>query len=53
MRVVSTGVDDASLSRGSSAVLLGAALIAAWIAIALRRTKAAAPHWPWERTDEE
>lgn len=41
------------ISRGSSAVLLGAALIAAWIAIALRRTKAAAPHWPWERTDEE
>ncbi|MFD5213225.1 hypothetical protein [Microbacterium sp. NPDC058345] len=38
---------------GASLVLLITAVAGAWIAIALRRTSASAPHWPWERTDEE
>ncbi len=38
---------------GSSAVIVVAALIAAWVAIALRRTGARAPRWPWEKKDED
>ena len=38
---------------GSSAVVVLAALVAAWVAIALRRTRARAPHWPWEKKDED
>lgn len=33
---------------GGSAVIVVAALIASWVAIALRRTTARAPRWPWE-----
>jgi len=29
-------------------VVFGSALVAAWAAIALRRTAARPPHWPWE-----
>lgn len=39
--------------QGSSLVVLLAAVVGAWIAVALRRTRAAAPRWPWEREDEE
>ncbi|UWF78736.1 hypothetical protein JRG78_10475 [Microbacterium sp. EF45047] len=39
--------------RGPSAVLLLAAAVAAWIAVALRRTRARPPHWPWERAADE
>ncbi|WP_193596824.1 hypothetical protein [Microbacterium sp. YJN-G] len=39
--------------RGSSLIVLLAALIGAWIAIALRRTRARALRWPWEDRDEE
>ncbi|GAB6859075.1 hypothetical protein [Microbacterium xylanilyticum] len=38
---------------GASAVIVVAALIAAWVAIALRRTAARAPHWPWENGDDD
>lgn len=38
---------------GASAVVVVAALIAAWVAIALRRTAARAPRWPWEKDDDE
>ncbi|MFD6700630.1 MULTISPECIES: hypothetical protein [unclassified Microbacterium] len=38
---------------GASAVIVVAALIAAWVAIALRRTEARAPRWPWEKDDDE
>ncbi|WP_143738259.1 hypothetical protein [Microbacterium esteraromaticum] len=41
------------VTRGSSAVVLAAALVAAWIAVALRRTQANPPRWPWERNEEE
>jgi len=37
---------------GASAVIVVAALIAAWLAIALRRTAARAPRWPWEKDDD-
>ncbi|WP_424937623.1 MULTISPECIES: hypothetical protein [Bacteria] len=38
---------------GGSAVVAGAALVAGWAGIALRRTRARRPHWPWERHEEE
>ncbi|MFE6736269.1 DUF6121 family protein [Microbacterium sp. NPDC057650] len=36
---------------GASLVVALAALVAAWIGVALRRTRSQRPHWPWE--DEE
>lgn|SRR5690606_6736143 len=36
------------ITRGSSLVVLLAAAVGAWVAIALRRTRARAPQWPWE-----
>ncbi|MDQ4214185.1 hypothetical protein [Microbacterium capsulatum] len=36
---------------GASAVIVLAALVAAWIGIALRRTAARAPRWPWEKDE--
>ncbi|GAA3940552.1 hypothetical protein [Microbacterium soli] len=41
------------VTRGPSLVIAAAALVAAWSAIALRRTRASAPHWPWEGDEEE
>ncbi|BDZ40582.1 hypothetical protein [Microbacterium suwonense] len=41
------------VTRGSSGVLMASALIAAWVAIALRRTRGSAPSWPWEHQDTE
>ncbi|MDR6866700.1 hypothetical protein J2Y69_001293 [Microbacterium resistens] len=38
---------------GGSAVIAFAALVAAWAGIALRRTRARQPHWPWESPDED
>lgn len=38
---------------GASAVMVLAALIGAWIGIALRRTGARAPRWPWEKRDDD
>ncbi|WP_336646362.1 hypothetical protein [Microbacterium sp. USHLN186] len=39
--------------RGSSAVLVVVALIAGWIAVALRRSRSGTPRWPWERDESE
>jgi len=39
--------------RGSSAVLVAVALLAGWLAVALRRSRSGTPRWPWERGDEE
>lgn len=39
--------------RGSSVVIIVAALIAGWIAVALRRSRSGTPRWPWERDDDE
>lgn len=51
--VVATAVVGDLVRGGASAVLLFAAAIAAWGGIALRRTRANPPRWPWERDEEE
>ena len=33
-------------------VLAGAALVAGWSGVALVRTRASRPHWPWERDED-
>lgn len=51
--IIATAVAGGLVRGGASAVLLVAAAIAAWSGIALRRTRASRPQWPWERDDEE
>ncbi|MFJ4222806.1 hypothetical protein [Microbacterium sp. NPDC089695] len=51
--VIATAVAGGLVSGGASLVLLGAAVVAAWSGIALRRTRAQHPRWPWEGDDEE
>ena len=51
--IVATAVAGGLVVGGPSAVMLGAAAIAAWGGIALRRTRAEHPQWPWERDDDE
>ncbi|MDF2562663.1 MAG: hypothetical protein K0R99_4109 [Microbacterium sp.] len=51
--VIATAVAGDLVRGGASAVLLVAALIAAWGGIALRRTRAEHPRWPWEREEDE
>lgn len=51
--VIATAVAGDLVRGGASAVLLVAALIAAWGGIAVRRTRAEHPRWPWEREEEE
>lgn len=51
--VIATAVAGDFVRGGASVALLLAAAIAAWGGIALRRTKAGRPRWPWERDDEE
>lgn len=51
--IVATAVAGDLVTGGPSAVLVLAAAIAAWGGIALRRTRAQHPQWPWEREDEE
>lgn len=51
--VLSTAVAGDLVRGGASAVLVLAAAIAAWGGIALRRTRAQHPRWPWERHDDE
>lgn len=50
--VVATAVAGDLVLGGPSAVLLVAAAIAAWGGVALRRTRAQHPRWPWEHDDE-
>ncbi|MGJ0389194.1 hypothetical protein [Microbacterium sp. CGR1] len=51
--IVATAVAGDLVTGGPSAVLVLAAAIAAWGGVALRRTRAQHPQWPWEREDEE
>ena len=51
--IVATAVVGDLIGGGASIVILAAAAIAAWGGIALRRTRAEHPRWPWERDDEE
>lgn len=39
------------VTGGASLVIFAAAAIAAWAGVALRRTRAKRPRWPWERDD--
>ncbi|MDJ1114385.1 hypothetical protein [Microbacterium dauci] len=58
---VFTGVDPARAVAASGAfalswfalVLAAAAAIAGWVAVALVRTRAHRPEWPWEREDDD
>lgn len=51
--VLATAVAGDLVRGGASAVLVLAALVAAWGGIALRRTRAEHPRWPWEREEDE
>ncbi|MCT1479767.1 hypothetical protein [Microbacterium sp. p3-SID336] len=51
--VVATAVAGDLVRGGASAVILLAAAIAGWSGIALRRTRAEHPRWPWERDEDE
>jgi hypothetical protein len=37
----------------TSAVFAGSAAVTSWAAVAVRRTRAHRPLWPWERDDED
>jgi len=51
--IVSTVVAGDLVRGGASAVLLLAAAVSSWSGIALRRTRAQHPHWPWEEHGDE
>lgn len=51
--VLATAVAGDLVRGGASAVIVLAALTAGWGGIALRRTRAEHPRWPWEREEEE
>lgn len=51
--VIATAVAGDLVRGGASAVLVVAGLVAAWGGIALRRTRAEHPRWPWEREDDQ
>jgi len=50
--IIATAVAGDLVRGGASAVLLIAAAIASWSGVALRRTRAQHPRWPWEEHDE-
>ncbi|MCI1019174.1 hypothetical protein HWD99_11095 [Microbacterium sp. C5A9] len=51
--VIATAVTGDLVRGGASLVLLLAAAVAAWGGIALRRTRASHPQWPWEKDEDE
>lgn len=51
--LVAMGVVGRMATTWFGAVVAGAALVAGWCAIALVRTRARRPRWPWERDDDE
>lgn len=51
--VVATVVAGDLVRGGASVVIMLAAAVAGWGGIALRRTRAQHPRWPWERDDQE
>lgn len=50
--VLAASVVGRLVTTGFALVVLGAALVMAWIGIALVRTHRARPRWPWEDPDE-
>lgn len=51
--ILATAVAGDLVRGGASIVLLLAAAVASWSGVALRRTRAQHPRWPWEEHDEE
>ncbi|WP_228479903.1 hypothetical protein [Microbacterium abyssi] len=41
------------ITGGASVVVLVVAAIAGWAGVALRRTRASRPRWPWERDEHD
>ncbi|WP_147037980.1 hypothetical protein [Microbacterium aerolatum] len=41
------------ITGGASVVVLAAAAVAGWAGVALRRTRASRPRWPWERDEPD
>lgn len=50
---IATAVAGRIATSGFGLVIAAAALVAAWSGIALVRTRARRPRWPWESDDEE
>jgi len=48
-----TAAVGAAATSWTSPVFAAAAAVCAWAGIAVRRTEARPPRWPWERDDEE
>ncbi len=51
--VVATTVAGDFVRNGVSLLLLITAAVSAWSGVALRRTRAQRPEWPWEREDDD
>ncbi|KDA07058.1 hypothetical protein DC31_01080 [Microbacterium sp. CH12i] len=51
--VTALAVMGGLVTGGASLVMLVVAAIAAWAGVALRRTRAKRPRWPWEREDSD
>lgn len=51
--VTALAVMGALVTGGASAVILVTAAIAGWAGVALRRTRAARPRWPWEQDEPD
>ncbi|MGM7698630.1 hypothetical protein [Microbacterium sp. A84] len=49
--VTAMAVMGGLITGGASLVILLVAAVASWAGVALRRTKAKHPQWPWERED--
>lgn len=51
--VAALAVVGGLITGGASLVILVVAAVASWAGIALRRTKAKHPQWPWERDEPD
>ncbi len=51
--IAALSVMGALITGGATVVLFVVAAVAAWGGVALRRTRAERPRWPWEREDPD
>ncbi|WP_345752686.1 hypothetical protein [Microbacterium rhizophilus] len=51
--VTATAAVGEAATTWTSAVVAGSAAVTGWAAIAVRRTAAHRPQWPWERDEDE
>lgn len=51
--VTALAVMGGLITGGASLVVFATAAIAGWTGVALRRTRAGRPRWPWERDDPD